>query len=126
MQLEAALALAELYADMGQSAAALKVMDSLQDLGSADYPGTPSAALTLLDRRACLLLRLGQQVGPRHITLAPVAICKRILVPITSGSLCLQLVCRRLLPLMVEMCMNVNGSVGIPEAVDLRTEAGAV
>lgn len=62
-QLEAVMALAELYQDMGQSAAALKVMHGLQGLGSASFTGTSSAALALLDRRARLLLRLGQQVG---------------------------------------------------------------
>ena len=57
------MALAELYQDMGKSAAALKVLRGLQGLDSASFTGSPSAARALLDRRARLLLRLGQQVG---------------------------------------------------------------
>lgn len=61
-QVEAAMALAELYDETGQSAAALEVLHGLQGIGSATFTGSQSDAHALLDRRARLLLRLGQQV----------------------------------------------------------------
>ncbi len=62
VQVEAAMALAELYDEIGQSAAALEVLRGVQGMGSATFTGNQSDAHALLDRRAHLLLRLGQQV----------------------------------------------------------------
>ncbi len=56
------MALAELYDEIGQSAAALEVLHGLQGISSLNLTGSQTDAHALLDRRAHLLLRLGQQV----------------------------------------------------------------
>ena len=63
---EAAMALAELYADSGRPADALEVLRASSPVQAAPAPpapGTPAHAdaLALLHRRANLLLSLGQQ-----------------------------------------------------------------
>ena len=59
------MALAELYANIGQPAAALEVVREANVVAPAVTANvSQEAELALLNRRAQLLLKLGQQVGP--------------------------------------------------------------
>lgn len=63
LRAEAALALAEHHADGGEQAAAMEVL-RIAELAASAHPSASGDALGMVNRRARLLLRLGQQVGP--------------------------------------------------------------